>query len=77
VGRHLKDRAYARMAALWPGPLDPREQVQAQQLFHWLVDQETEEGTPLEEIWGRLPKGLAEQIRHDLAAAGRGRGSGN
>jgi hypothetical protein len=76
AGCRLKDRAYAGLATLWPGPLSPQQQEYSQRLFHWLVDQETTARTPLEEILLRLPEGLATAIRHELGlllAADEGR----
>ena len=37
-------------------------------MFRWLVDQERQAGTSLEDILQRLPEGLAEAIRLELGA---------
>jgi hypothetical protein len=78
VGARIKDRAYARLAALWPGPLDPEEQEEARRLFHWLVEREAEAGTPLEDILRRLPQATCGRDSPPIGRpVGRGRRLGN
>jgi hypothetical protein len=64
----MRDRAYARLAALYAGPLRPGDEAAVARLFCDLVDGEAAEGTPLEAMVGRLPPELDQAIRRELGA---------
>jgi hypothetical protein len=72
-GRHMRQRAYACLAALFSGPPRPGEEVAAGRLFRRLVDWEAAEGTPLDTVLGRLPPGLVQAIRREFRPSSRRR----
>lgn len=68
AGRRLRDRDYARLAAYWHGGVRPDEEARVERLFGDLAAGEAADGTPLEAVLGRLPPGLALEIRRALGA---------
>jgi hypothetical protein len=75
-GRHVRQGAYARMAALCSGPPRPGEEAAAGRLFRRLVDWEAAEGTHLETVLGRLPPGLVQAIQREFGAVPAAKGAG-
>jgi hypothetical protein len=68
AGRRVRDRAYARLAALCAGPPGPGNEAAAGRLFRQLVDWEATERTPLKTVLGRLPPVLAQAILREFGA---------
>jgi hypothetical protein len=68
LGRRLRDRAHARLTALCAAPLRPCDVATMMRLFCGLTSREAVEGTPLEIVLGRLPPGLAREIRREVGA---------
>jgi hypothetical protein len=59
VGRRLRGRAYARLAAIWRDGVRPDGEAEAERFLRGLADREAAEGAPLQAVLSRLPPGLA------------------